>query len=156
MADNEIRKLTDGQHIRLRTEMYLGSRSPHTQTIVNWTGQQLQPQEMTWVPAVYAAWREIMDNALDEVVSHGHGSRIDITYDEQSCAFSVRDDGRGIPLDWDDDEKMHKATMVLVYPRAGRNFGERGAVRGTNGVGASCTVHCSQTATLTVVRDGKK
>ena len=156
MSNNEIRKLSDGDHIRLRTEMYLGSRSPHRQSVVNWTGKKLEVQEVEWTPAVFCAFREILDNALDEVIGHGHGSKIDVTYDEASCSFSVQDDGRGIPIDWDEGERMHKATMVLVYPRAGRNFGERGEVRGTNGIGASATVHCSARANVQVIRDGQK
>lgn len=157
-TDNQIRKLTDGQHIRLRTEMYLGSRSPHTQTVVNWDGNQLTASEQTWVPAVLNAFREILENALDEVASaqHGHGSRIDVTYDENNCEFSVSDDGRGIPIDWRAAEKMHTATMVLTQPRAGRNFDVREDVRGMNGVGGSATVHCSSTCTVQVLRDGNK
>jgi len=156
MSNNDIRKLSDGDHIRLRTEMYLGSRSPHTQTVINWTGKQLEAQEVTWTPAMYCAFREIFDNALDEVIGHSSGSRIDVSYDESSAKFSVKDDGRGIPIDWDENENMHKATMVLVYPRAGRNFGERGEVRGTNGIGSSATIHCCETSTVTVYRDGNK
>ena len=156
MAQEEIRKLSDGDHIRLRTEMYLGSRSPHNQTVINWNGKSLEPQEMIWVPAVFTSFRELFDNALDEVVGHGHGSRIDITYDETTTTFSVKDDGRGIPIDWDENEHMHKATMVLVYPRTGRNFGERGEIRGTNGIGASATIHCSSKSSVTIYRDGKK
>jgi len=136
--------------------MYLGSRSPHTQTVINWTGKQLEAQEVTWTPAMYCAFREIFDNALDEVIGHSSGSRIDVSYDESSAKFSVKDDGRGIPIDWDENENMHKATMVLVYPRAGRNFGERGEVRGTNGIGSSATIHCCETSTVTVYRDGNK
>ncbi len=156
MSNDEIRKLSDGDHIRLRTEMYLGSRSSHTQTVINWTGKKLEAQEVTWTPAMYCAFREIFDNALDEVVGHNSGSRIDITYDESTSSFSVKDDGRGIPIDWDEVEGMHKATMVLVYPRAGRNFGERGEVRGTNGIGSSATIHCCETSTVTIYRDGSK
>lgn len=156
MSNNDIRKLSDGDHIRLRTEMYLGSRSPHTQTVINWTGKKLEAQEVTWTPAMYCAFREIFDNALDEVIGHSSGSRIDVTYDETGGSFSVKDDGRGIPIDWDESENMHKATMVLVYPRAGRNFGERGEVRGTNGIGSSATIHCCETSTVTVYRDGSK
>ena len=156
MSGNEIVKLSEYRHSRLRTEMYLGSRSPHTQTIVNWNGSSLAPQEMTWVPAVFCAWREIMDNALDEVVGHGHGSRIDITYDPLNLRFSVSDDGRGIPIDWDENERMHKVTMALTQTRTGRNFGERGEVRGTNGIGSSIVVNCSRQFKVTVHRDGQK
>ena len=140
----------------MRTEIYLGSRSPHTQTVINWNGTSLVPQEVTWVPSVMTSYRELLDNALDEVISFGYGSRIDINYDESTSTFSVKDDGRGIPIDWDENEHMHKATMVLVHPRAGRNFGERDEIRGMNGIGASAVVQCSQSASVLIYRDGKK
>ena len=155
MTEN-IQKLTDYQHHRLRTEMYLGSRSPHTQTIVNWDGKALKPVEMTWTPAVYCAFREILDNALDEVIGHGHGSRVDVGYDAKTMEFTVADDGRGIPIDWDESERMHKATLALTQARAGRNFGVREEVRGTNGIGASTVVSCSEYFTIDIVRDAQR
>lgn len=136
--------------------MYLGSRSPHNQTIVNWDGKALKPVEMTWTPAVYCAFREILDNALDEVVGHGHGSRIDVTYDPKTMEFTVSDDGRGIPIDWDEFEGMHKATLALTQARAGRNFGLRQEVRGTNGIGASTVVSCSEAFAIDIHRDGQR
>jgi len=154
--NEDIVKLSDYRHARLRTEMYLGSRSPHTQTIVNWDGKKLAPVEMTWTPAVYCAFREILDNALDEVVGHGYGSRVDVTYDPKTLEVTVADDGRGIPIDWDADEKMHKATIALTQARAGRNFGTREEVRGTNGIGASVVVNCSEYFEITVHRDGQR
>lgn len=153
---DEIVKLTDYAHHRLRTEMYLGSRNLHTQTIINWNGSRLVAEEMTWTPAVYCAFREVFDNALDEVIGHGHGSRIDITYDPKAMTFSVSDDGRGIPIDWDENEQMHKATIALTQARAGRNFGERQEVRGTNGIGASVVVSCSSEFAIDIKRGGKR
>lgn len=152
----DIVKLSDYRHARLRTEMYLGSRSPHTQTIVNWNGSKLSPVEMTWTPAAYCAFREILDNALDEVVGHGHGNKVDVSYDPKLMEFTVSDDGRGIPIDWDENEKMHKATIALTQARAGRNFGTREEVRGTNGIGASVVVNCSEYFEIIVHRDGQK
>ena len=154
--NEDIVKLSDYRHARLRTEMYLGSRSPHTQTIVNWDGNKLAPVEMTWTPAVYCAFREILDNALDEVVGHGFGSRIDITYNPKTTEFTVADDGRGIPIEWDEVERMHKATIALTQSRAGRNCGTREEVRGTNGSGASVVVNCSEYFNIIVHRDGQR
>ena len=159
MADkksNEIIKLTDWQHHRERTEMYLGSRNIHTQTIVNWTGSKLEAIDTSWTPAAYCAFREIFDNALDEVVGHNHGSKIEITYDPSTLTFSVSDDGRGIPIDYDENERMHKATLALTQARAGRNFGTREEVRGTNGIGASVVVSCSTEFTVDIKRDNKR
>lgn len=152
----EIIKLTDHQHHRKRTEMYLGSRSSHTQTIVHWDGKKLTPEELTWTPAVYCAFRELLDNALDEVIGHKQGSKIDVTFDPKEMVFSVADDGRGIPIDWDENERLHKATMALTQARAGRNFGDRQEVRGTNGIGASVVVNCSEWFTVEIHRDNQK
>ena len=152
----EIVKLTEYAHHRLRTEMYLGSRNPHTQTVINWTGKTLEAQETTWTPAVYCAFREILDNALDEVVGHGHGRAIDVGYDPETLKFSVCDDGRGIPIDWDSEQQLYKATLALTHARAGRNFGERQEVRGTNGIGASVVVSCCEQFSIDIRRDNKR
>jgi DNA gyrase/topoisomerase IV subunit B len=153
---DEIVKLSDYAHHRLRTEMYLGSRNLHTQTVINWNGTQLVAEEVSWTPAAYCAFREVFDNALDEVIGHGHGNNIDVTYDPKTLSFSVVDNGRGIPIDWDENENMHKATLALTQARAGRNFGERQEVRGTNGIGASVVVSCSKEFHIDIVRGGKR
>lgn len=154
---NEIEKKTDYQHIRLRTNMYLGSVDPHTQIVLLYDeAHRPYPTEVTWVPALYTAFREIIDNSLDEVVGHGYGNRIDITYDEANMIFSVKDNGRGIPISWDEAHGMHKATLALTEPRAGRNFGDRGEVAGTNGVGASAVNITSEFFSIDIVKDGKR
>ena len=152
----EIIKLSDSMHHRLRTEMYLGSRNLHTQTVINWNGKSLEAQEISWTPAAYCAFREIFDNSLDEVIGFKHGSRIDVTYDPTLLSFSVSDDGRGIPIDWDENERMYKATLALTQARAGRNFGKREEVRGTNGIGSSVVVSCSSEFHVDIKRDGKR
>lgn len=156
MTSNEIKKLSDYAHSRLRTEMYLGSRSPHTQQVLMYEGDKPILEETTWVPATFTAFREIFDNALDEVIGHGHGNRVDIDYDETTGVTSVSDNGRGIPFDLDPVEGIHKATMVMTSARAGRNFGDRGEVAGTNGIGASAVNFCSEWYKMDITRDNKK
>jgi DNA gyrase/topoisomerase IV subunit B len=156
MTDNSIKKLTDYSHARLRTEMYLGSRSSHTQTVLQFVDGKPIPVETTWVPAAYTAFREILDNALDEVVGHGFGNRVDVTYDPATGIVSVEDNGRGIPTKWDEEHKCHLATLVMTEARAGRNFEERGEVAGTNGIGASVVNFCSEYFKLDIHRDGER
>ena len=152
-----IKKLSDYQHARMRTPVYFGSNQKHTQLIVLYEDGKPVLKEVTWVPAVYTAIREILDNALDEVVGHGYGNRIDIVYDENTKAVSITDNGRGIPIDWDDTEKCHKATLALSHSRAGRNFvDDRGFVAGQNGMGAACTNFCSEWFHLEIYRDKKR
>lgn len=156
MAEQSIKKLTDYSHVRLKTEMYFGSRALHEQTVIAYDGLKPVPQNFKWVPAVYTAFREIIDNSLDEVVGHGHGNRIDITYDEETREMSVEDNGRGIPIAWDEEHQIHAATLALSHARAGRNFEARGEVAGTNGIGAAGVNFCSEYFKLTIHRDGQK
>lgn len=147
------KKLNDFQHARLRNEMYFGSRDPHTQTVLQYAKEGPQPVSMTWIPAVFTAFREVLDNALDEVVTHGHGTQVDITYDPKTMVFSVTDNGRGIPINFDKEENQYAATVLLSSTKAGRNFEERGNSRGMNGIGASVVNYCSEYFTLDITRD---
>lgn len=152
---SEIQKLNDYQHARLRLEMYLSSRDPHTQSVLTYGEDGPTPREFTWVPAVFTAFREIFDNALDEVAAHGHGSEIHVTYNPLTMVFSVKDNGRGIPISFDKKHKQHAATMAVSETKAGRNFGERGATRGLNGVGAAIVNFTSEYFTVDINRDGQ-
>jgi len=154
IEDDEILKLTDYQHCRLRTEMYLGSRSLHTQETILYENNTPYLKELSWVPAIYTAFREIVDNALDEI-AHGYGNRVDIDYDKEKGIVSVQDNGRGIPFDYSSDFDSIIATTVLTTARSGRNFGEREAVAGTNGIGAATVNFCSEWFKVDIWR-GKK
>lgn len=154
-ASEQIIKLNDFSHTRKRTDMYFGSRDPHSQIILTYDQGSADLAEVTWTPAAFTMFREILDNALDEVVGHGFGDRIDVTYDVANQTFSVADNGRGIPLTYSEEHGMHMATLALSSARAGRNFEVRGQVAGTNGIGASGVNFCSEFFILEVERDGQ-
>lgn len=152
----EWEKLTAYRHARLRTEMYFGSRDPHTHMVLEYGTGVPVAKETTFVPAVFTAFREVLDNALDECVTHGHGDRVDVTYDPDTLTFSVADNGRGIPINFDETEGKHAVTVLLSETMAGRNFTEStGAKRGMNGVGASVTNFCSEWFQVDVERGGQ-
>ena len=154
-TEKDWKKLNDFQHARLRNEMYFGSRDPHHQTVLEYLEDRPLPVATTWVPAVFTAFREVLDNALDECVTHRHGDRVDITYNPETMEFSVRDNGRGIPINFDEEEQDYAATVLLSSLKAGRNFEDRGNSRGMNGIGASVVNICSEYFVLDINRDGK-
>jgi DNA gyrase/topoisomerase IV subunit B len=149
------KKLNDFQHARLRNEMYFGSRDPHTQTVLEYLDGKPHPVASEWVPAVFTAVREVLDNALDEMVTHGHGDTLHFTYDPKTMVCSVTDNGRGIPINFDKEENQYAATVLLSETKAGRNFEDRGNSRGMNGIGASVVNFCSEYFTLEICRDKK-
>jgi DNA gyrase/topoisomerase IV subunit B len=157
MAAKKHKILNDYQHARLRTEMYLGSREPHTQVICHFDGEQLVHREFTWVPALYTGLRELIDNALDEMVGYGNGNTLRVDYDEETMTFCVEDNGQGLPID--EQKELGKgpaASILLGKARAGSNFEERGQVAGTNGLGAACTNFTSEWFKLEVWQANKR
>lgn len=152
----QFKKLSDYQHARQRTEMYLGSREPHTQTVLTFDGKTVGLTEQTWVPSLYTGWRELIDNALDEMVAHGHGDCLRVSYDPETTVIEVEDNGRGLPLDEKPElGKGPAASILLGEARAGRNFDERGAVAGVNGLGAAIVNFTSEWFELDVWREGQ-
>jgi len=152
----KLRKLTPYQHARLRTELYFGSRETVERSVVTFNGETLELRTFTWVPAMYTALRELIDNALDEIVAKGHGDTLRVTYDPETMEFSVEDNGRGIPIHEDPNlGKGPAASILLGETMTGRNFDEREEVAGLNGVGASIVNYTAEWFQLDIWRGGK-
>lgn len=158
MTENKRKpkSLNDYQHARLRTEMYLGSRELHTENVLNFNGETLEYREFTWVPALFTALRELIDNSLDEMSATGVGDTLRVDYNEDERAFSVEDNGTGIPIyEIPEVGKGPAASLLLAKARSGANFEERGEVGGANGLGAACTNFTSEWFQLDVWQKGQ-
>lgn len=151
-----IEKLTDYQHLRLRTEMYLGSRTNHTQYVPIHTASGTSIVQLTWVPALLTSFREIIDNSLDEFTKAGINGILEVKYNEEYLVFEISDNGRGIPIDWDTTHNCNIASLVMSELKAGRNFNDsdRKGVAGMNGLGGSAVVNLSSSFEMEVQRSG--
>ena len=98
---------------------------------------------------------EVLDNSIDEHLA-GYCSKIDVTlHVDGSC--SIRDNGRGIPVDIHPKFKIPALELVLTNLHAGGKFGQ-GAYKysgGLHGVGAKCVNALSDWFKVDVYRDGK-
>lgn len=98
---------------------------------------------------------EVLDNSIDEHLA-GYCTRIDIViHADGSC--SIRDNGRGIPVDIHPKFKIPALELVLTNLHAGGKFGQ-GAYKysgGLHGVGAKCVNALSDWFKVEVTRDGK-
>ena len=155
-TEKEIELLSEFSHCRIRTEIYLGSRSRQefVTPIYDERRKTFVHEKRSWVPSVLTAYREAWENSIDELIQCGGGSMA-ITYDENESSFSVVDQGRGIPLDWDEKHQAHKVTLAVSQTRAGRNFYERDGTIGMNGIGISVVNMCSDWFKVVVRRDGQ-
>jgi DNA gyrase subunit B len=105
--------------------------------------------------ALHHCISEVLDNSIDEHLA-GYGRRVDVTVHVDG-SISIRDEGRGIPVDTGKGETMPAVEMVLTRLHSGGKYGQGGYIfsGGTHGVGAKCVNAVSEWFKVEVSRDGK-
>jgi len=137
MAKNDygadsIKTLDPVTHIRMRPGMYVGE--PGTGAMYH--------------DCIYILMKEVIDNAIDEF-GQGYGKKIDVAVDYSSGEVSVRDYGRGIPL-----EKVVDCVSQMntggKYDNENYQFSA-----GMNGVGTKAVNALSEFFEVRAFRDGE-
>ena len=103
----------------------------------------------------HLAW-EVIDNAVDEAVA-GFGKNITVTIHEDG-SLSCRDEGRGIPYDYNAKEKKDGFDIIFCTLHGGGKFTDKNykTSSGLHGVGAACVNAFAEWLTITVYKDGKE
>ena len=130
-TDDNIRHLSDMEHVRTRPGMYIGR-----------LGDGSLPED-----GIYVLLKEVIDNSIDEFKMHA-GDRLEITV-EDNLRVSVRDYGRGIP-----QGKLIEAVSVL---NTGGKYDSKAfkKIVGLNGVGVKAVNALSSHFEVQSFRDGK-
>ncbi|MBO5185858.1 MAG: type IIA DNA topoisomerase subunit B [Prevotella sp.] len=130
-TDDNIRHLSDMEHVRTRPGMYIGR-----------LGDGNLPED-----GIYVLLKEVIDNSIDEFKMHA-GNRIEINVNN-NLSVSVRDYGRGIP-----QGKLIEAVSVL---NTGGKYDSKAFKKsvGLNGVGVKAVNALSANFEVRSYRDGK-
>lgn len=129
--EDNIRHLTDMEHVRTRPGMYIGKLGD---------GSHMED-------GIYVLLKEVIDNSIDEFKMNA-GSKIEITI-EDNLRVGVRDYGRGIP-----QGKLTEAVSVL---NTGAKYDSKAFKKsvGLNGVGLKAVNALSADFLVRSYRDGK-
>ena len=130
----QIDKLEGLEAVRKRPGMYIGD-----------------PDERGLHHCVF----EVLDNSIDEHLA-GYCTRVDVSIHSDG-SVSIRDNGRGIPVEVHPKFKIPTLELVLTNLHAGGKFGQ-GAYKysgGLHGVGAKCVNALSTWFKVEVMREGK-
>nr|YP_007235842.1 DNA topoisomerase II large subunit [Yersinia phage phiR1-RT]CCI88583.1 phage DNA topoisomerase large subunit \ len=140
MIKNEIKVLSDIEHIKKRSGMYIGSSSNEAHERFMF-GRFIQ---VNYVPGLVKLIDEIIDNSVDESIrtNFKFANKIDVKIKDNTVI--VEDNGRGIPQDLVIDqtgESIPGPVAAWTIPKAGGNFGDDAERKtgGMNGVGSSLT-----------------
>jgi len=130
---DDIQVLEGLEPVRRRPGMYIGSTSL--------TGLH----HLLW---------EILDNSVDEALN-GHCDTIEITL-EKDHAVTIRDNGRGIPVDTFRNTKQSAMEILFTTLHSGGKFGQGNykVSGGLHGVGMAVVCALSETLEATSRRDG--
>jgi len=88
---------------------------------------------------------EMVSNSLDEC-RRGYGNKVTLIK-HKDLSYSVIDEGRGIPLDWNESEKDYNFQLIFQRLYAGGNYDNKNTgdiTIGTNGLGSTSTCYASE------------
>lgn len=110
----EYEKVTQREHILLKSEMYVGNTKKNTskEWIINENGK-FEKQTISYTYALLKIFDEIISNAQDEVLRHNNVSFIKIDIDYDKNIISVLNDGDSIPIEYFKDTKDYIPTVLF-------------------------------------------
>lgn len=156
---SNIKILNDIEHVLARPEMYVGSVQKEKQRRWIFEENKLIEKEVEIIPALLKLFDEVVSNSVDEAIKTNFkfGNKISI-YVNPEGVISIYDNGRGLPIEWNEEFQQYLSALAFIKLRAGSNFTDTSdGTIGKFGVGVSLTnIFSSDFKVDTVDGSGKR
>ncbi|KAI9706126.1 MAG: DNA topoisomerase 2 [Candelina mexicana] len=146
---DQYQKLTQLEHILKRPDTYIGSveRTEKHMWVYNTQTDCMQMREVSFVPGLYKIFDEILVNAADNKQRDKNMDAVKVTVDREKGEISVWNNGRGIPIEIHDKEKIYIPEMIFGHLLTSSNYDDdqQKVTGGRNGYGAKlCNIFSTE------------
>ncbi len=139
LRKNDVKILDDITHCLHRPGMYIGSTKEESIQSYIFEDSKIIQKEILQIPGLFKLFDEIVMNSVDEGIrtNFKYANKIKIT--TKYPFVTVEDNGRGLPIEYNENTKSWTPEIIFTHLKAGSNFDDetKGTVAGTNGVGGS-------------------
>jgi len=135
----KYKKLSPIEHILLKPGMYVGDIDIRNDLQFIFSDNKIIQKEISWSPALYKIFDEIIVNSYDQTIRDKTVSKIEVNIKEDS--FSVFNDGIGIDIAIHPEHKIYIPELIFANLMTSTNYSEEEEriVGGTHGLGAKLT-----------------
>jgi DNA topoisomerase-2 len=165
----KYQRKTDKQHVLDNPGMYIGSTEQTDAHLWVFSsslekeveGSKIISKKITYIPALYKLFDEIIVNARDHVVRMIHldspdkklVTSIEVAIDQKTGAITVSNDGNGVDVVQHPVEKIWIPELIFANLRSSTNYDktEKKVVGGSNGVGSKAVFIWSKYAKIETV-----
>ncbi|CAE7296829.1 top-2 [Symbiodinium pilosum] len=159
-VEQTYQKKTQVEHILLRPDTYVGSVEHQDESLWVWNDKkgEMDYRNISYVPALYKVFDEILVNAADNLQRDPKMKAIKVDIDRAKGRIKVWNDGKGIPIKLHKKYKVFVPELVFGHLLTSDNYddSERKVTGGRNGYGAKLTNVFSKKFVIETAGGGKK
>eukprot|EP00418_Pyrodinium_bahamense_P093889 CAMPEP_0179046870 /NCGR_PEP_ID=MMETSP0796-20121207/18908_1 /TAXON_ID=73915 /ORGANISM="Pyrodinium bahamense, Strain pbaha01" /LENGTH=1296 /DNA_ID=CAMNT_0020743305 /DNA_START=92 /DNA_END=3983 /DNA_ORIENTATION=+ len=136
-------KKTQVEHILLRPDTYVGSVEKQDDWLWVWDKEkeEMQSRNISYVPALYKIFDEILVNAADNLQRDKSMNAIKVEIDMKQQRIKIWNNGKGLPIQIHKTHKVYVPELVFGHLLTSDNYddSEKKVTGGRNGFGAKLT-----------------
>jgi DNA topoisomerase-2 len=136
-------KKTPVEHILLRPDTYVGSVEKQDDNLWIWNNDkgEMDYRSITYVPALYKIFDEILVNSADNLQRDKSMTYIKVEIDTKQKRVKVTNNGKGLPIAIHKEHKVYVPELVFGHLLTSDNYddSEKKVTGGRNGFGAKLT-----------------